>query len=124
MGMSTEPYFDLASAKKALSWLIPKLSRIKELSIKGEKAMKKYDLDSADEYSKEIQKIFEAIQEKGIIIRDRDATLFDFPAVINNIPAYLCWSIDEDELEYWHFADQGFEGRTKITGSEDILSYL
>lgn len=122
--MSTEPYFDLESARKALRWLIPKITRVKELSAKGEKAMAQFDLDSADEYTREIHKIFESIQEKGIIIRDRDATLFDFPAVIDNIPAYLCWSIDEDELEYWHFADQGFEGRIRITGSENILSYL
>lgn len=122
--MSTEPYFDLGSAKKALRWLVPKISRIKELSLKGDKAMEKYDLDAADEYTKEIHRIFETIRKKGIIVRDREATLFDFPAVIDNIPAYLCWSIDEDELEYWHFADQGFEGRTKITGKEDILSYL
>lgn len=122
--MPTEPYFDLDSAKKALRWLIPKLTKVKELGIKGEKAMEAYDLDSADQFTKEIHRIFESIKKKGIIIRDRDATLFDFPAVINNIPAYLCWSIDEDELEFWHYADQGFEGRNEITGEENILSYL
>ncbi len=122
--MSTDPYFDLESARKALRWLVPKLTRIKELSIQGDKAMAEYDLDAADEYTKEIHRIFGTIREKGIVVRDRDATLFDFPAVIDNIPAYLCWSVDEDELEYWHFADQGFEGRTKITGEENILSYL
>ena len=122
--MHTEPYFDLESARKTLRWLVPKLTKIKELSMKGEKAMADYDLDSADGYTQEIHRIFDAIQKKGIIIRDREATLFDFPAVIDNIPAYLCWSIDEDELEYWHYADQGFEGRSKITGNENILSYL
>lgn len=122
--MPTDPYFDLESARKALRWMVPKLTTMKELSIKGEKAMNQFDLDSADEYTKEIHKIFESIQKKGIIIRDKEATLFDFPAVINNIPAYLCWSVDEDELEFWHYADQGFDGRNRITGQENILSYL
>lgn len=122
--MAAVSYFDLESAKKALRWMIPKITKVKELSMKGEKAMNNYDLDSADEYTQEIHRIFEIIQKKGIIIRDKEATLFDFPAVINNIPAYLCWSIDEDDLEYWHYADQGFEGRSRITGKEDILSYL
>lgn len=122
--MPTEPYFDLDTARKALTWLIPKVTRLRELSRKGEVAMTGYDLDSADEFTKKIHRILDEIRKKGIIIRDQEATLFDFPAVINNIPAYLCWSIDEDDIEFWHFADEGFSGRQPITGDENILSYL
>lgn len=122
--MPTEPYFDLDSAKKTLDWLIPKVTRLRELSKKGDLAMSEYDLDTADENTRKIHRILDEIHKKGILIRDREATLFDFPAVIDNIPAYLCWSIGEDNIEFWHFADQGFSGRQKITGTEHILSYL
>ena len=122
--MSTEPYFDLYTACKALKWLKAKISEMNDLSQMGVDAMEKYDMEVADTVTIKIQAILESIRKKGIVIRDQDATLFDFPAVINNIPSYLCWSIDEDELEYWHYADQGFSGRTKLTGKENILSYL
>lgn len=122
--MPTEPYFDLDSARKALTWLIPKVTRMKELGRKGDIAMGDYDLDTADDYTKKIHRILDSIHKKGIVVRDREATLFDFPAVIDNIPAYLCWSIDEDDIEYWHYADEGFSGRQRLTGEENILSYL
>ncbi len=122
--MSTDPYFDLDTARKTLKWLKTKISEMNELSQTGVDAMEKYDMEVADTVTIKIQSILEGIRKKGIVIRDQDATLFDFPAVINNIPSYLCWSIDEDELEYWHYADQGFSGRTKLTGRENILSYL
>jgi hypothetical protein len=48
--------------------------------------------------------------------------LVDFPAVINDRPAYLCWKIDEEDIMYWHYAEEGFRGRKKITGKEEILS--
>lgn len=122
--MPTEPYFDLESARKTLRWLIPKLTKMKELSIKGDRAMDDYDLDAADYCTKEIHKILDGVRRRGIVVRDQDATLFDFPAVIDNIPAYLCWSIDEDDIEFWHYADQGFTGRNRLTGEENILGYL
>ena len=122
--MTTDPYFDLNSARKTLRWLKSKISEMKELSEKGVDAMEDYDMETAETLTLKIHGILERIQKKGIVIRDQDATLFDFPAVINNIPSYLCWSIDEDDIEYWHYADEGFSGRAKLTGHEDILSYL
>lgn len=122
--MHTEPYFDLESARKTLKWLKSKISEMNELSEMGVDAMEKYDMESADCLTLQIQSILERIRKRGIVIRDQDATLFDFPAVIDNIPSYLCWSVDENEIEYWHYADEGFSGRTKLTGQENILSYL
>ena len=122
--MSTEPYFDMDTARKALKWLKAKISEMNDLSQMVVDAMEKYDLETADTATLKIQSILEKISKKGIVIRDKDATLFDFPAVINNIPSYLCWSLGEDDLEYWHYADQGFSGRSRLTGQENILSYL
>lgn len=122
--MSAKAYFDLNTAKEALEWLKSKLVELEDLSLKGQEAMAKQDLDSADALTKEIHDIMEEIQKKGILIRNENATLFDFPAVIDNIPAYLCWRTEEGELMYWHYADEGFTGRKRITGKENILSYL
>ena len=68
--------------------------------------------------------MFAEIHENGINLRDLREILIDFPAVINNMPAYLCWTPDEVEISHWHYADEGFAGRKDINGSENILSYL
>jgi hypothetical protein len=122
--MASVLYFDLDSARRTLKWLKAKISEMNELSQMGVEAMEQYDMESADTLTLKIQSILDKIRKKGIVVRDQDATLFDFPAVIDNIPSYLCWSIDEDDIEYWHYADEGFSGRTRITGQENILSYL
>lgn len=122
--MAGQPYYDVDAAKKMLRWLKPKLRKLEEFGLKGRNAMEKYDLDTADELSGKIQEILEAVRKRGIIIRDQETTLVDFPAVINNIPAYLCWKTDEKDIAYWHYADEGFAGRKKINGNERILSYL
>lgn len=122
--MVNQPYFDLSSAKKLLAWLKPKLFEIQELSLKGQKAMDEYDLDSAEAYTLQIHDIIEKIQQKGMIIRDEEATLIDFPSVINDIPAYFCWKKGENGLSFWHYADEGFAGRRRITTEDIILSYL
>lgn len=122
--MPVEFHFDLDTAREALNWLKERMKEIGYLSYKGNAAMKDYDMDSADVYDRKIQKILERIREKGILFRDPDLALFDFPAVINSMPAYFCWKTDEDNIEYWHYVDEGFTGRKKITGREEILSTL
>ena len=62
------------------------------------------------------------ITRKGIVLRDVDLGLVDFPAIINGSPAYLCWRDDEVDIQYWHYADEGYSGRKRLTGKEDILS--
>ena len=122
--MAKQEYFDLEGARKALSWLKKAIKDLEALSSEGEKAMEKYDLDSADAITIRIHEIIEQIQERGIIMRDRDGGLYDFPAVINNMPAYLCWTTAEDGIQFWHYADEGFAGRKELTGNENFLSYL
>ncbi|AKA47929.1 hypothetical protein IX51_01190 [uncultured archaeon] len=122
--MAKDFFFDLESAKEVLPWLKEKIARLEELGIRGRKAMEEYDIDSADTFTVEIQEILGQIHGKGIILRDLSEILVDFPAVINNMPSYLCWLPEEEGIEYWHYADEGFAGRKRISGNERILSYL
>lgn len=122
--MSRDIFFDLQSAEEILPWLKSKINEIDELGARGEEAMDQYDLDSAESYTIRIHEILSEIHEKGIMLRDLSDILIDFPAVINNMPAYLCWMPDENSISYWHYADEGFAGRKEISGEENILSYL
>ena len=44
--------------------------------------------------------------------------------IINDMPAFLCWKGGEEDILYWHYFDEGFSGRKKISGKERILEPL
>lgn len=122
--MAKDFFFDLSSARKVLPWLKGRISDLEFLGKEGEKAMDQLDLESADLYTIQIHEILHQIHDRGIIMRDLSEILVDFPAVINNIPSYLCWKPGEGDIMYWHYADEGFAGRKRFSGREEILSYL
>ncbi|AAY79800.1 DUF2203 domain-containing protein [Sulfolobus acidocaldarius] len=116
------PYFDLKTARELLPWLREKLKEIKRVKRLVEESLVRGDKSSIFKYTVQVDMIVREITEKGIVLRDPDIGLVDFPALINNKPAYLCWKLDEEDILYWHYAEEGFRGRKRISGTEDILS--
>ena len=62
----------------------------------------------------EVRDLLAQIQALGIVIRDIDRGLIDFPAIIDDSEVYLCWQLDESEIEYWHDLESGFGGRQPL----------
>ena len=54
------------------------------------------------------------LQEHGIVLRDLDRGLVDFPAVIDGREVYLCWLLDEPAVTHWHAIESGFAGRKPL----------
>ena len=54
------------------------------------------------------------LQEHGIVLRDLDRGLVDFPALRDGREVYLCWEEGEPEIGYWHEPDAGFAGRRPL----------
>jgi len=55
------------------------------------------------------------ISSKGILIKDIDQGLIDFPHIRSNgEEVYLCWKSGEDRISFWHTAADGFAGRRSI----------
>lgn len=50
----------------------------------------------------------------GIVIKDVDTGLVDFPHLRNGNEVYLCWRLGEAEVGYWHDLDSGFAGRQPL----------
>ncbi|ARM74970.1 DUF2203 domain-containing protein [Acidianus manzaensis] len=116
-------YFDVDSANSLLPWIKEKLKEMKELKYNTEKALMEGNKDALSAYVSRIDQIIKEITEKGIILRDLDLGILDFPAIINDRPAYLCWREGEDKILYWHYLEEGYKGRKRISGEENILSY-
>ena len=55
------------------------------------------------------------LAEAGVVLRDLDRGLVDFPAVREEREVYLCWvESEEDEIEFWHELDAGYAGRRPL----------
>jgi hypothetical protein len=52
--------------------------------------------------------------EKGILIKDIDTGLLDFPSVLNGRKVLLCWRQGEPTIEYYHSLEDGFAGRRRL----------
>jgi hypothetical protein len=61
-----------------------------------------------------VRGLLAAIQEAGVVVRDIDSGLVDFPAVIDGREVYLCWRLGEESVDHWHDLDAGFGGRTPL----------
>lgn len=52
---------------------------------------------------------------EGIVLRDVDRGLIDFPAVApSGRPYWLCWLVGEAAVTWWHWPEDGFAGRTPL----------
>ncbi len=60
----------------------------------------------------------ERIQAAGVLIKDLDRGLLDFPSLREGEEVLLCWHVGEDEIRYWHGLEEGFQGRKPVDDAE------
>jgi hypothetical protein len=62
----------------------------------------------------EVRRLIDTVEQAGIVLRDIDRGLVDFPALIDGREVYLCWELGEDEVAYWHGLEGGYGGREPL----------
>ena len=62
----------------------------------------------------EVRGLLETIEQSGIVLRDIDRGLVDFPALMDGREIYLCWELGEDDVGYWHELETGYGGREPL----------
>lgn len=62
----------------------------------------------------EVRKLLLTLQEAGIVIRDIDRGLVDFPAIRDGDEVYLCWELGEERVSHWHELEAGYGGRQPL----------
>jgi len=70
-----------------------------------------------EEFERESQAVAQAaagLQRLGVLVKDLDRGLVDFPALLNGEDVLLCWQVGEDEIAFWHGVDEGFAGRKPL----------
>jgi hypothetical protein len=62
-----------------------------------------------------IQSCIDELAAAGVVLRDIERGLIDFPARAPSGRWYwLCWLAGEDAVQWWHWAEDGFAGRTRL----------
>lgn len=62
----------------------------------------------------EVRTLLAELAETGVVVRDIDRGLIDFPAVLDGREVYLCWDFDDDEVAHWHEIDAGYASRQPL----------
>ena len=87
------------------------------------------ETDAEDVYSEELGEIERELHDEaarlrgyvdeladlGVELKSAGMGLVDFPAIIDEQPAYLCWQLGEAEVLHWHSRDGGYEDRRPLT---------
>jgi hypothetical protein len=68
-------------------------------------------------YVKSLQDIsasLRTIHELGVVVKDIDLGLCDFPHVRDGRIVYLCWKLGEKEIRWWHEVTTGYKNRCPL----------
>jgi hypothetical protein len=123
-----EKVFTLAEAQG----LVPRLrsileevaeewGRIRELHPEIQKARESAPFDGFSKYGvtyvesvSHLMSLINQIKEMGILLKDVDKGLCDFPYMRKGRIVYLCWQLGEESIGYWHDIETGFGGREPL----------
>ncbi len=121
-------YFTLKEANETLNSILPLMDevqqirqRILEKQPEAWPAIEKSignggnrALSSMVQDFEKLEALIHGIQAAGVLIKDVNLGLLDFPALKDGREVYLCWQYGEGEIAFWHEVEAGFAGRRPI----------
>ena len=133
--MEKQNYFTVDEANRKIPWLEAQLQAIASLGKNIERL--KLDLDNllrksssnghgntnqdvannrkeTDAAVDRLRDLAQEISSSGIILRDPERGLVDFPMLWEGREVYLCWVLGESSIQFWHEIDTGFAGRQPL----------
>lgn len=58
-----------------------------------------------------------AIHEMGVLVKDLEMGLCDFPHLRDGRVVFLCWKFGEQEIKWWHETSTGYKDRCPLEDS-------
>src|SRR5258707_4320513 len=62
----------------------------------------------------DLQDCLMEFHRREIQINDIDRGLIDFPAIIGGQEVFICWEQEDEDIEFWHDLDAGYQGRQRL----------
>lgn len=63
----------------------------------------------------------EDLENTGVVVKNIDEGLLDFPSMRFDEEVWLCWKYGETEIKFWHEKNSGFMGRKPLETSDKAL---
>jgi len=105
--------FDVIRAERAaIDSLLP------EIRLAAERRRENGGSPQGARYMEALERVsteLERVAELGILVKDVDQGLCDFPFRHKGKLVLLCWQHGESEVAWWHDLDSGFRGRQAIS---------
>ena len=121
-------HFTPDEANHLLEEVVPKLQQIREAKesldrqgydIRGHHLFAGMGTNGTSQYPENVDRLialFRDLTARGILIKDMERGLVDFPAIRENgDEVYLCYELSESTIGYWHPIDSGFHGRRPLS---------
>ena len=70
--------------------------------------------EAVEDLSEQVGRAIAALGELGVIVKDAERGLVDFPSRRGEEIVLLCWELGEDTVAYWHGLEDGFGGRQPL----------
>jgi hypothetical protein len=123
--MSEDRLFSVEEANALLPALRDSLARIREarqVVLSGAEPIRRSaPADGGGKQGKEywealaaLRREVDAITGQGIILRDPETGLVDFPTEREGRLVFLCWRAEEDRVGFWHGPEGGFASRRPL----------
>lgn len=123
--MSEDRLFSVEEANALLPALRDSLARIRvarQVVLSGAEPIRRSaQTDGGGKQGKEywealgtLRREVDSVTGQGIILRDPEAGLVDFPTEREGRLVFLCWRAEEDRVAFWHGPEGGFAGRRPL----------
>ena len=73
----------------------------------------KFGVDYVESVSR-LMSLIQQIRDLGVLLKDVEKGLCDFPYIKDGRTVYLCWQLGEESIQYWHDVETGFAGREPL----------
>lgn len=121
----TERLFTLEEARAALPELRERLPRLREARRSLIDASRRIDdavaadgggVSGGDWFGAQqsLKAELSTLAEQGILLRDPESGLVDFPSEREGRAVLLCWRLGEDDVAWYHEAGVGFGARKRL----------
>lgn len=74
----------------------------------------KEDVEAIGNSIDRIRDLVDQINSTGAEVKDIERGLVDFPHIRDGKVVFLCWTVGEEQITYWHDLDSGFSGRKPL----------
>jgi hypothetical protein len=106
----------------ALSVSLASIRQARQIVLEGGERIKRTaTADGGGDVGKEVlealstlRREVESITDQGILLRDPERGLIDFPSRREGNEVFLCWRLGEERVAFWHGPDAGFAGRRPL----------